>query len=211
MSDVAMQKGDMQKAADLFGKEVVGVHNSTEGMGRDLAQCLKDKTGQGVNPATETLRTVIENHLNCDSSTEPLHIVGHSQGALITSNALKATREQLMGQGKSDDEIDELLQKIQVTTLAGAGARFPDGPRYQHVINRADPVPWLAGATGLPGTSPGQDAQQHFFTAIRSPGSPELPSWRHPVQKMARATDNSVHGAANVYLDHAGRGWTLMD
>ena len=41
------------------GAKVIGVHNATEGMVADLAQCVKDKLDKGNNPAVDTLADTI--------------------------------------------------------------------------------------------------------------------------------------------------------
>jgi len=207
MTDVALQKEDMQQAADTLGKNVIGIHNATEGMSRDLLQCLKDKAGRGTNPAVESLTKILYNHLSGPGNSS-LHVVGHSQGALIAGRSLKKVQKQLRDEGCSAAQAAGLLGGVTLTTLGGAGARFPDGPVYQHVINVADPIPMTTGAVGLAGTRPGKGAQHHFFFKTRKPDKSSLPSWKRPVERAARMMDQTVHGPRHVYLDQSE--WNLI-
>lgn len=119
---------------------VLGVYNKSDGgflASKDLWQCLKDKMGIGDNPANDTLRDIIQDHVN---SGEPLEIMAHSQGALITSRALGDVANEAASNGVSAD-----LSQITVNTYGGAAWTYPSGPTYTHMVNSIDPVPQLFG------------------------------------------------------------------
>lgn len=79
------QFGSLESIAETTGSKVVGIHNATEGMGADLAQCVKDKLDKGTNPAVDTLADTLYTELKAGRD---VHVMAHSQGGLITSRAL---------------------------------------------------------------------------------------------------------------------------
>ncbi|MCA2979096.1 MAG: hypothetical protein INH41_01110 [Myxococcaceae bacterium] len=130
----------MQALANAASTAVVGVHNATGGLLRDLVQAGKDKLGSR-NSATGPLEGAILDGLKRGT---PLHLVAHSQGALLVSQALGGAMERLVGEGLSRPEAEARLAAVTVETFGGAAAQWPDGPRYVHYVNSEDPVPgWL--------------------------------------------------------------------
>ncbi|HSP07412.1 MAG TPA: hypothetical protein VLR94_09555, partial [Acidobacteriota bacterium] len=87
-TSLARQSTSLQEIANSTGQEVIGIHNSTDGFVKDVAQCLKDKMNIGNNGAHTTLTEAIYNHVKAHPD-EPLNIVAHSQGGIITSRALR--------------------------------------------------------------------------------------------------------------------------
>src|SRR5262249_39159860 len=79
MTGVALQHRDMQFLANT-GARVIGVHNATAGMLYDVAQVLGDKTYLSTNRAIDTVADLLTSALRTGRA---LHLVGHSQGALI--------------------------------------------------------------------------------------------------------------------------------
>ena len=187
----------LQVVADLTGAAVIGVYNKTDGMGSDLAQCVQDKARDqqdaGNNPATTTMKEMI---LDAVANKRQINIVAHSQGALITLNAVRHARHDLyteemyaklfplhykrvkaklaeLNKAGKDSDWDDLMEVAQyndedetlepiaaemrtlvegalnryvsITTYGGAGASWPDGPKYRHVVNTADLVPMKFG------------------------------------------------------------------
>ncbi|WP_224248197.1 hypothetical protein [Hyalangium gracile] len=137
------QFGSLQQIADTTGAKVLGVHNATEGMAADVLQCVKDKLDKGTNPAVDTLADTVYAELKAGRS---VHLMGHSQGALITSRALSHVANRLrVEDGLSKADTEKLLSKVNVETFGGAAANYPDGPRYVHYVNNKDKVPGLFG------------------------------------------------------------------
>jgi len=133
----------MQAIADTTGARVVGVHNATEGQAADVIQCIKDKLDKGRNPAVDTLADTVYSELKAGRS---VHLVGHSQGALITSRALKDVYNRLrIEDGMSKAQAEQAMSRINVETFGGAAATYPDGPNYVHYVNDKDLVPTLFG------------------------------------------------------------------
>jgi hypothetical protein len=146
-NDKDKQFASMQQLADRTGAKVVGVHNATEGMVADLAQCVKDKLDKGKNPAVDTMADTVYSELKAGRG---VHLVAHSQGALVTSRALKDVANRLrIEDGLSSAQVEKAMSKIQVETFGGAAAHFPDGPQYVHYVNKNDLVPtWFGQGNG---------------------------------------------------------------
>jgi hypothetical protein len=162
-TDVAGQTRSLQAIADNTGSRVIGVHNATGTFAGDLLQSLGDKLDIGRNPAVDTLADTVYNELRAGRD---VHLMAHSQGAIITSRALIDVRNRLMLEdGMSREQAENLLNNVKVETFGGAARRYPDGPQYVHYLNRNDGVPM---ATGLrdwlnPFAHAGRDAVTHFF------------------------------------------------
>jgi pimeloyl-ACP methyl ester carboxylesterase len=89
-----------------------------------------------------------------------VHLVGHSQGALITASALQQVKDYLnrpswLG-GPSGSEaaaLKERFNQIKVESYGGAAGSWPQGPQYVHYVNPRDPV----NLVGLPLTGGTKD------------------------------------------------------
>jgi hypothetical protein len=137
------QFGSMQQVADTTGAKVIGVHNATEGMVGDISQCVQDKLDKGKNPAVDTLADTIYSELKAGRS---VHLLGHSQGGLITSRALSHVSARLrLEDGLSQADTEKMLGKVNVETFGAAAGKYPDGPNYVHYVNDKDLVPTLFG------------------------------------------------------------------
>jgi hypothetical protein len=146
MTPVAGQLGEMQAIADKSGAKVVGIHNATQGLATDLAQCVGDKLDKGHNPAVDTLADTLYSELKAGRE---VHLMGYSQGGLITARALDDVAKRLrIEDGLSKAEVEKTLGKLSVETFGAASTRYVDGPKYVHYINNADPVPTLTGLGG---------------------------------------------------------------
>ena len=99
----------------VTGAVVVGIYNQSGdgvevGLFSDMLQCLTDKMGIGKNPATNTLAKCI---FDACTSGKYLNIVAHSQGAIITSSALRQGIGKLLDyHGRKDAEARPLMEKI---------------------------------------------------------------------------------------------------
>lgn len=195
MTDLELQRADLQAMANL-GYRVVGIHNATAGLMADLGQCVQDKLDLGDNKAVDTTVDVIRDAI---SNAQPLHLVGHSQGALIVSRALGQVVGEFVAEGLSQEQAVSSLADVQVTSLGGAAWTYPEGPTYHHFFNDRDIVPRLMGR-GFPGNFFAQKNESlHSFSQVRESG--ELPDWSKSVgNRIARYTDATTHGAREVYL-----------
>jgi hypothetical protein len=195
MTDAKLHLSDMQHLANT-GLEVVGIRNATEGFFPDLTQSVQDKLRfpSVENKATSTVTKLI---LEAVEKKEPLLLVGHSQGALIISAALRSAADSLGH--LSAAEKQRALSSIRVETYGGAAATYVNGPKYEHFVNRRDLVPMLTGV-GLPLSQPGDGAQVRYFS--ESNPATDLPRVAKGVFNwFARVVDRTVHGPQDVYFD----------
>ena len=205
MTDVALQAADLQSMANR-GFRVVGIHNATKGMFRDLAQCVGDKLDLKIanNKAVDTAKRVAREVL---AQQAPVALCGHSQGALVLSCALEQLSGELLSTNRNDVErTEKQLSALHVNTLGGASTFFPTGPRYTHHYNSYDLVPMLAGRPlgSVFETYPGEKFDK--FSKLRQPE--ELPPWSNGVSnRLARLVDETTHGPRAIYVDRipAGR------
>ncbi|MFP2926528.1 hypothetical protein ACLESO_15165 [Pyxidicoccus sp. 3LG] len=146
MTPTAGQLGEMQAIANTADARVIGIHNATQGLTADLAQCVADKLDKGANPAVDTLADTVYNELKAGRE---VHLMGYSQGGLITARALQDVQNRLrIEDGMSQAQVEKLMGKLDVETFGAASTRYPDGPNYVHYVNNADPVPTLTGLGG---------------------------------------------------------------
>ena len=146
MTPAEGQSREMQAIADRSGAKVVGVHNATQGLVTDLAQCVTDKLDKGSNPAVDSLANTVYNELKAGRE---VHLMGYSQGGLITARALNDVQQRLrLEDGLSQAQTEKLMGKLSVETFGAASTSYPDGPQYVHYINNADAVPTLTGLGG---------------------------------------------------------------
>jgi hypothetical protein len=133
----------LQQIADRTGARVVGVHNATQGGFVDVIQSAGDTLDIGHNPAVDTLADTVYAEIKAGRN---VHLMAHSQGALITSRALTDVYQRLrVEDGLSRRAAERLLSRVEVETFGGAADSYPDGPRYVHYVNRRDAVPGLFG------------------------------------------------------------------
>ncbi len=162
-TNVAGQTNSLQAIADNTGSRVIGVHNATGGFGADVLQSLGDKLDIGNNPAVDTLADTVYNELRAGRD---VHLMAHSQGALVTSRALTDVKNRLMLEdGMTRSQAEALLNNVKVETFGGAARRYPDGPQYVHYVNRNDGVPQSFGLRSWlnPFAHAGDNAVTHYF------------------------------------------------
>lgn len=162
-TNVGGQANSLQAIADNTGSRVIGVHNATGSIVGDIAQSLGDKLDIGNNPAVDTLADTVYHELKAGRG---VHLMAHSQGAIITSRALQDVKNRLMLEdGMSRRDAEALMNNIKVETFGGASRRFTDGPQYVHYVNRNDGVPQAFGLRSWlnPFAHAGKDAVTHYF------------------------------------------------
>ncbi|WP_342376111.1 hypothetical protein NVS55_33270 [Myxococcus stipitatus] len=146
LTTASAQMDEMKAIAQTSGARVVGIHNSTQGIVSDLAECVGDKLDKGKNPAVDTLADTVYTELKAGRE---VHLMGYSQGGLITARALNDVQRRLrIEDGMSSAQVEKLMGKLSVETFGAASTRYPDGPQYVHYINNRDPVPTVAGLGG---------------------------------------------------------------
>jgi hypothetical protein len=137
--DKASQYSSLQAVANATGDPVIGIHNATQGFVTDIAQSAGDKLNIGKNPAVDQVESEVYSSIQ---KGQPIHLLGHSQGALIISRALYNVEDRLqIEDGLTKQQAEQKLSLVQVETFGGAATSYPDGPQYVHYVNRADIVP----------------------------------------------------------------------
>lgn len=186
-ADSIQADGEAQRLANATGTNVVLIYNATEGEAADFIQAANDVllTTGSSNPAADTLANAIYEDVKAGRQ---VNVSGYSQGAAITARALHQVSDRLyedtggvLGHlpfvgDENRRALDRMLGQIHVTTFAGAGISFPDGPSYDHYVNTKDPVPNWAGLGGFNGLfgHPGRDARVHEFEDSGTDGAPLL-------------------------------------
>ena len=127
--------------ADTLCKPVKRIYNRTEGLINDLIESynLKSSMNEDLPPIYELKKNMIKD-LKEGKSIE-LHV--HSEGALITSEALRLL------QLEEPVLFAENANKIIVNTYGGASWTYPDGPKYHHNNFATDLVGLSVGRTVL--------------------------------------------------------------
>jgi len=155
------QTDQLQPIANETGAEVIGIHNSTDGGWNDTVE-----SGQGKLAGLESapVKTLSDNIVADLDAGKPVHVFSHSEGALITSQALGEVHDALQRRGLSEDQIRDTLSRVQVETFGGAATTYPvDGPQYRHYVNDDDLVGQLTGQGPIGhevfGADPGQNGQ----------------------------------------------------
>jgi hypothetical protein len=157
----------MQAIAETTCSEVTGVYNATEGIGKDLDECLDNIAKDGNSPAIVPLRDMMVQAAR-SKPPQPITIFAHSQGGLITQQAVAQAKQQLMNEDNlTSDEAAQELGAVSVDSFGTAVIGWPKGPHYERVTNIADPVPAaiLGTQTSFPGATFGDSAsaENHVF------------------------------------------------
>lgn len=131
------------------------LHNNTDGVFKDLIECLKGRNGVLIEIAQDAINT-IEDKLDYDGN---LTIVAHSQGAIIMTSALLNLAQRLP---------DKVLSRIHLVTIgAGVGhCVLPESLKVEHLINSYDPVTYLGIQSDkytITGDIYVRQASGHFF------------------------------------------------
>jgi hypothetical protein len=157
----------MQEIANTTCSEVTGVYNATEGMGRDLDECLDNIAKNSNAPSVITLRKMM---VDAARTGQPMTLYAHSQGGLITQEAVAQAKQTLMNEDNlTSEEAERRLGVVSIKSFGTAMWGWPSGPHYERFTNTSDPVPRvIAGAqTSYPWATWSDSAlaeQHHVFT-----------------------------------------------
>lgn len=176
-TNTASQAASLQDIADHTGANVIGVRNATAGFVSDIGQSIGDTFGIGDNPAVETMADTVYEEIKAG---RPVHIMAHSQGALVTSRALIDVRNRLLVENgifslnparrrEAIARTEAMLGRVKVETFGGAAGSFPDGPQYVHYVNTKDPITVLGQRPEPPLARPGRGAVVYRFSDASNP------------------------------------------
>lgn len=158
----------MQAIADATCSEVTGIYNATEGIGKDVDECLDNIAKASSAPSVVPLRELM---VQAAREGTPLTLFAHSQGGLITQEAIAKAKQQLMREDQlSSEEAEAELSVVSIKSFGTAIMGWPKGPHYERFTNTADPIPpIITGAqTSYPIETWGDSApadQHHVFTS----------------------------------------------
>jgi hypothetical protein len=118
--------------SQCINQDVELLHNETEGLVRDLIECNQGRYGILNKVAQDAVETIIDK-LKYDGD---LHIVAHSQGAIIITSAILELAKSLP---------ENFLSRIKFYTF-GAGFKesiLPECIEAEHFANKLDPITHL--------------------------------------------------------------------
>ena len=159
----------MQLLANATCAQVIGVYNATGGMARDLEQCLTNIAKNSDSGAVDTLSRSMFAAVSQDPPQD-MTVYAHSQGGLITQEALADVKNQLVASGSSPADAEARMQHLSIKSFGTAEEGWPAGPNYEQFTNLADPVPGaISGAQlGYPSQTFSDNANipnadRHYF------------------------------------------------
>lgn len=136
-------RDNCQRVADQLHVHVVGLYNSTWGFSADFGEAVGEKLGAPGNAAVTQIAVLIEEAV---LSGHRLHLMGHSEGALLISHAVREMKDYLREEMPEKAIEKAMHDNVWVDTLGGAAYTYPVGPTYIHHYNENDFVPRAFGA-----------------------------------------------------------------
>ena len=152
-------KGNCRKMRELFGQPVKLLHNPTDGPILDIMECMIGKTGllkHGSTKPRVQLRNILLREMK-NETYKKIVLVAHSQGTIITGNAVADISDAANNAIPEDDiswfdkdpikaaKLKKTLKKFEVYLFAGC-AHHVDGAfvhRLECLSNRGDLVAML--------------------------------------------------------------------
>lgn len=158
----------MKKLANDTCSEVMGIYNATHGITKDIDECL-DNIGKSSNePAVAPMKKMI---VEAAENQKPLTLYAHSQGGLITQEAISQAKQELMMKYPiTAEEAEKALGVVSVKSFGTAMMGWPKGPEYERFTNTSDPIPpaILGAQTSYPletWKDSAEATQHHVFTS----------------------------------------------
>jgi hypothetical protein len=200
------QADEMMSLSQKTGLGFLGVHNSTDGLLHDLGEAVAEKLGlmNRLKPIDELCKLILQRL----DAHKPLLLFAHSQGALILSEALRQTKEELMKRGATQEQAEAAMSDIKVETYASAAGSFPDGPKYVHYVNDADFVPRLFGTSDTDADErPAPSWGKWIDNALGAVGiqTEAAESLASKARNLIAGADHPGRGAAVIHFKDAGK------
>ena len=174
--------------ADQFHRPIHILHNPTDGLHRDLVECIRGRTIQDTTSVTQRILDELKKHLagGKGKGRKKIVVIAHSQGTIIASEVVKRL--------KGDKR---LLSRMEVFNFAFCANEFPDQcvRHVEHFANENDLVALLSldphPRPSIPYGAPGRiyvkaDAWGHLLNAHY------LESFRRGDYKDAAGSEGSV-------------------
>jgi hypothetical protein len=187
----------MQKLANATCAEVVGVYNATGGMRADIGECLTNIGKDSDSPSVKTLKKSMLAALS-EVPPQDMTIYAHSQGGLITQEALADVKNDLTNDIGEAGAV-ERMRHLSIKSFGTGEQGWPVGPNYEQFTNNSDPVPGvIAGAqknypdATFKDNASIPEAQRHRFN------SPHLnPIDSHSMDNVYIEKMKEIHGQPN--------------
>jgi hypothetical protein len=126
---------------------------------------------ESSSPAVDPLRDMMAQAARTNPP-QPITIFAHSQGGLITQEAVAQAKQKLIDDGFSEEQAEQRLSAVSIKSFGTALMGWPKGPHYERFTNTSDPVPpVIAGAqTSYPSatwddSAPADPGGNHVFTS----------------------------------------------
>lgn len=129
----------MQKLANATCAQVIGVYNATGGMRADIGECLTNIAKNSDTPAVTTLQRSMFDALS-QNPPQDMTIYAHSQGGLITQEALATVKNRLATR-YGDAGATARMSHLSIKSFGTAEQGWPLGPNYEQFTNNSDPIP----------------------------------------------------------------------
>jgi len=112
--------------ADVFKRPINILHNPTDGLHRDLRECVKGRTLSELTGTSERIFGELLKHVARKKTKGKIVVVAHSQGTIITADVIRKVRE----------EHPNLLERMEVFNFAFCADQVPDCVRHlEHYVN----------------------------------------------------------------------------
>jgi hypothetical protein len=123
---------DGSNRAPTLAENILGsVFNATVSL-------LNSKWAHEVHPGVRQAVDFIKRMMNEDM---PVHMVVHSQGSIVASNALT-----ILKQESTPEEWAKISEMVRVESVGAVQLRFPDGPEVRTRVYKNDPFYYLGQA-----------------------------------------------------------------
>ena len=150
-TDFGNAKASCREMYGMFGRPVGLLHNPTDGYLLDLLECIAGKTGllkYGLISPRRKLMKILEEKLRGakENGITKVVLIAHSQGTIITGNAISNLGRCPEGINVVDEELVSLMKELlEVYIVAGCAHHLPDNccKHLEYLSNRGDFVAWL--------------------------------------------------------------------
>lgn len=119
--------------ASIFGRQISLLHNPTDGIVLDLLECLAGRTYEIFEPVSRSVADILETVLKVQK--KKVVLIAHSQGGIISSQAVNRLRERLSEEDRAH------LRHLELYTFASAATQLEAPEVYtEHFYNTRDYV-----------------------------------------------------------------------
>lgn len=134
----------------LFHHKILAVHNTTNSILVDLIHCIIGKlfSGKHCLASRRVLKKTLTDALKGAHSKKKVVLIAHSQGTIVTSNALSELYKE-----KDPEIIRQMKDKLEVYNFANCAHKLPPAAAFkhmEHIHNKGDIVAWLGALFPFP-------------------------------------------------------------